>query len=53
MTANMESMYWRTNKDWYTVDDNGNYHLTEKAPDRAKESFKLYNTPRSERSGAY
>ncbi len=53
MTLNFESLYWRTNKDWYKLDKNGKFHLTDKAPERAKESFKLFITPRSERKASY
>ena len=46
MTANnslMESMYWRTNPDWYRVNKEKDcYELTDDAPERAVESFKLY-----------
>lgn len=48
MSGSKESIYWQTNKEWYYVDEKGNYHLTEKATKRAIESFKLFMKPRSE-----
>jgi len=44
MTANKESVYWETNKDWYVYDeDKDEYRLTDKAPERAIKSFELWN----------
>jgi len=44
MTTNMESMYWKTNKEWYYFDDEADdFKLTEKAPERAIKSYALYN----------
>lgn len=43
MTANKESMYWRTNKEWYRINKEKDcFELTDKAPKRAKESFEMY-----------
>ncbi len=43
MTANMEFMYWRTNKEWYTINrEKDCFELTEQAPERARKSFELY-----------
>ena len=46
MTADnslMESMYWRTNSDWYRVNKEKDcYELADDVPERAVESFKLY-----------
>jgi len=43
----MESVYWKTNKDWYRIDeDKGEYILTEKATERATKSFALYSQRR-------
>lgn len=37
MTTNMESLFWKTNKEWYRVNKEKDcYELTEKAPERAK-----------------
>jgi len=47
MTANKEMMYWKTNPEWYrTNPKTGKRELTEKAPERARKSFELCNTPR-------
>lgn len=35
-------LYWFTNSEWYEYDDNENPYLTEKAPQKAQESFKKY-----------
>lgn len=44
MTTNKESLYWKTNKEWWTINHEADcFELTEKAPERARESFKLYN----------
>lgn len=43
MTLDREPLYWRTNKEWYRINkDKDCYELTDKAPKRAQESFKLY-----------
>lgn len=44
MTANKESVYWKTNKEWYRINSEGRYELTEKAPERAIKSFELYTS---------
>jgi hypothetical protein len=44
MTANKESLYWKSNEEWYRVNDDGEFELTELAPERAKKSFELYNS---------
>ena len=31
--------YYYKNKEWYTTDKNGKYHLTDKAPKKARDSF--------------
>jgi hypothetical protein len=38
-----EYLYWGTNKEWYDYDENDQPFLTEKAPERARKSFELYN----------
>ena len=35
----MISPYYLTNKEWYTTDNNGKDHLTDKAPKKARDSF--------------
>ena len=42
MTMNMENLYWQTNKEWYRINNEGKYELTEKATERAKNSFELF-----------
>lgn len=45
MTVDKETLYWKTNKEWYRVNKEKDcYELTDKAPKRAKESFALYNS---------
>ena len=45
MTANKESLFWKTNKEWYRINrEKDCYELTEKAPKRARESFELYKS---------
>jgi hypothetical protein len=46
MTTNQESIYWKTNKEWYKINEHGKYELTEKATERAKASFDLYTKKR-------
>lgn len=43
MTANREIMYWHSNKEWYKINKEKDcYELTDKAPQRAVESFEMY-----------
>ena len=43
MIANAEKyLYWKTNPEWYDYDNNEQPYLTEKAPEKAQESFKNY-----------
>lgn len=43
MNPNVESLYWRTNPDWYTIDENtGWFKLTALATPRAIDSFNMY-----------
>lgn len=43
MTAKKEFMYWRTNKEWYRINSEKDcFELTDKAPERARKSFELY-----------
>ena len=43
MKRNDEAMYWMKNDDWYKVDPkNDTIELTDSAPPRAVESFKMY-----------
>lgn len=37
--------YWRTNKDWYWIDDNKVPHIKDDAPEEAKKSFELFMDP--------
>ena len=49
MTGNQESTYWKSNPRWYFINADGNYQLTDDAPERARRSFEYANMPRSER----
>lgn len=40
--ADLAMPYYMTNKAWYTKDKNGKYHLTDKAPKKARDSFIAY-----------
>ncbi len=42
MTMSKERLYWKSNKEWYRINEEGKYELTEKATERAKKSFELY-----------
>ena len=43
MKAYEEAMYWMRNDEWFTVNhDKDCFELTDAAPPRAVESFKLY-----------
>ena len=42
MTTNRESVYWKTNKEWYFINDKGEFELTDLAPERARKSFELF-----------
>lgn len=43
MKSFSEAMYWKTNKKWYKANyEKDCYELTQFAPPRAIESFKLY-----------
>lgn len=49
---NIESLYWKENKEWWRVNSRGEYELTDKAPERAVESFKKYKRPLLEKANA-
>jgi len=36
-----EMFYWRTDESWYYLDETGIYVLTDSAPERARESYKM------------
>ena len=43
MKAHDESMFWMRNDDWFAIDqDRGCFVLTDAAPQRAVDSFRLY-----------
>jgi hypothetical protein len=51
MTANKERLYWKSNKEWYTIDfEKDDFVLTEKAPERAIRSFELWKNGKKEKS---
>ncbi len=41
---------WKKNKEWYIVDENWNFKLTDKAPQEAVESFRHYQEQIKEKS---
>ena len=49
MTADMELFYWQSNPEWWYIGEDGEYHLTEMAPERAIKSFEEAIKPRSEK----
>ena len=53
MTSDKEALYWQTNKEWYRINEKGEFELTDKAPERARESFALFNTPRKDKKNPY
>ena len=44
MNADREPLFWKSNSDWWTIVDD-RFVLTDKAPQRAKDSFELWSTP--------
>lgn len=51
MTAKKEFMYWRTKKEWYRINLEKNcFELTDKATERARRSFKMYQEIQKNRS---
>ena len=43
LSGNREILYWRKDESWYKYDKSRKmYELTDKAPQRAKESFELW-----------
>ena len=43
MSGNTEMLYWRKDKSWYEYNqETDSYSLTEKAPQRARESFEMW-----------
>lgn len=42
MSGNDGSMYWITNKEWWRIEGEKGFALTDKAPEEAKESFRLW-----------
>ncbi len=53
MTLDKERFYWNSNPEWWFIGDDGEYHLTEKAPERAKKSFEEAKTSKRERKNPY
>lgn len=47
MDANTELMYWKSNEEWWTIIDD-EFVLTDAAPQRAKDSFELWNAPKDQ-----
>lgn len=42
MTANLESLFWRSNPTWSHQDENGHLVINDNAPERAKRSYAMY-----------
>ena len=46
MTASGESIYWASNPEWFYInEENDEFELTEKAPERARVSFDMWKNP--------
>ena len=46
MSANKESVYWKTNPEWWYFDrEKDKFVLTDKATERARKSFELFTAP--------
>lgn len=47
MSANSESTFWLTNKDWYRINDEKDcFEILESAPEKAKISFEIWSGKR-------
>lgn len=53
MSGDKEIFYWHTNPEWYRKGKDGNYELTDKAPERARRSFEMACVPRSEKKNPF
>lgn len=54
MTPDLRSLYWKSNPDWWRInEEKDEFELTEKAPPKAVESFKLFNAPRKKGEPKY
>lgn len=42
MSGNDGSMYWITNKDWWEINEAGEFQLTNRATEEAKKSFEKW-----------
>lgn len=42
MTTDKESLYWHTKPEWWFINKDGEYELTENAPERARKSFEIW-----------
>ena len=42
MTKIEFDLFWKSNKDWYEIDEDFEYYLTPEAPPEAVKSFKNY-----------
>lgn len=46
MSCKQDNLYWRSNPDWWRFDrERNDYILTDKAPEKAKESFRRFMAP--------
>lgn len=44
-----ELYYWKSDKKWYGITENGEYYLKDDAPAKAKESFEKFKKEMSKR----
>lgn len=42
MRRSPESFFWRNDPEWYRINENGRYEMTEKAPKEAIETFEKW-----------
>ncbi len=45
-TASKERSFWKSNPEWYKINEIGDFELTDKAPPEAVESFRKWCVPR-------
>lgn len=47
-TANMERSFWKTNPEWYRINEKGEFVLTPNAPTEAVKSFEKFSVTRKD-----
>ena len=53
MSGDKEPFFWHSNPEWYRINEQGEYELTEKAPERARRSFELAKVSRREKKNPF